>query len=148
MVCRTASWNTHTGFQSYQLKSRRNGFSGHTITNNGQLRSGKILPGPTNPGSCCVMLMAESGFGISNLSPWTHPAWWRRFTLVVVLYRRSICRNCVMPVHGQISLWNVSDFMPREFMPRRIQVLLEEKGGPTRYYICVPNKLDCECISL
>ena len=37
---------------SYQLKTRRSDSSGHAITNTQQLRSGKTLPGPTNPGSC------------------------------------------------------------------------------------------------
>ncbi|KAK6321887.1 hypothetical protein J4Q44_G00066790 [Coregonus suidteri] len=73
----------HTGFHSYQLKTRRSGSSGHAITNTGQLRSGKTLPGPTNPGSCCVMLMAESGFGVSSMNPWTHPAWCKQYRLVV-----------------------------------------------------------------
>ena len=35
----------HTGFHSYQLKTRRSGSSGHVITKTGQLRSGKTLSG-------------------------------------------------------------------------------------------------------
>jgi hypothetical protein len=31
-----------------------------------------------NPGSCCVMLMAESRFGIGTMSPWPQPAWCQR----------------------------------------------------------------------
>ncbi|XP_035653044.1 SPRY domain-containing protein 3-like isoform X2 [Oncorhynchus keta] len=56
----------HTGFHSNQLKARRSGSSGHTITKIYQLRSGKTLPGQTNPGFCCIMLMAESGFSVSS----------------------------------------------------------------------------------
>jgi hypothetical protein len=69
VVCRMASQNAqlnpchrwavaaddHTGLHSYQLKARRSSSSGHAITNTGQLRSGKTLPGPKDPGSCCVM---------------------------------------------------------------------------------------------
>ena len=65
----------HTGFHYYQLKTRRSGSIGHTITKTGQLRSGKTLPGPMNPSFCCIMLLAESGFGISSMSPRPHPAW-------------------------------------------------------------------------
>ena len=53
--------------------------------NTEQLRSGKTLPGPTNPGSWYVMLMAESGFGVSSMSPWPHPAWCQRYRLVTVV---------------------------------------------------------------
>ncbi|XP_041735497.1 uncharacterized protein LOC121568994 isoform X3 [Coregonus clupeaformis] len=63
--------------------SGRSGSSGDAITNTGQLRSGKTLPGLTNPGSCCATLMAKSGFGVSSTSPWPHPVWCQRCRLVV-----------------------------------------------------------------
>jgi hypothetical protein len=79
-VCRKASWNTQLAGpchgwaiaaddHTFQLKTSRSSSSGHEITNNRQLRSEKTLPGPTNPGSCLVMLMAESGFGHESMSP-------------------------------------------------------------------------------
>ena len=106
-------------FHSFQLKTRSSGSSGHLITNTGQLKSGKALPDLTNPCSCWVMLMAESGFDVSSMSPWTHPACCKRYRLVV-MYRHPICRNCVMPSrqHWQTSLWNISDLWnpcPEEF---------------------------------
>jgi hypothetical protein len=75
-------------FHSYQLKTRRSGSSGHAIANTGQLKSGKTLPGPMYPGSWEIMLMAESGFGVS---PWPHPAWCQQYRLVAVMYWCGEC---------------------------------------------------------
>jgi hypothetical protein len=41
----TIAADIHTGFHSYQLKTWRSGSSGDVITNSGQLRSWKTLPG-------------------------------------------------------------------------------------------------------
>jgi hypothetical protein len=61
LVCPFHGWtvaaDNHTGFHSNQLKIRRSVSSGNAITNTGQL-SGKTLPSPINPCSCCVMLKA------------------------------------------------------------------------------------------
>jgi hypothetical protein len=67
----------HTGFNPSQLI--RSGSSEHAITNTGQLKSGKTLPGPAKSGSCHVMLLEESGFGANGMSLWPQPAWCRRW---------------------------------------------------------------------
>ena len=85
----TSSQRQSCGQKQENVKNRASGpqtrSSGHIITNTGQLRSGKILPGPMNVGSCCVMLMAESGFGVSSISPWPHPALCQRYSLVAMM---------------------------------------------------------------
>jgi hypothetical protein len=70
---------TRTGFHAYQLKTSRSGSSGHAITNTGQLRSEKTLPGPTNPGSCCVIRKAKLEFGISPILPGVNGPGWERW---------------------------------------------------------------------
>ena len=64
----------HTVFHSYQLKTRRSGSNGYSITNTGQLRNGK---------HCLVqriLVPVASGFGVNSLIPWSPP--WRILALM------------------------------------------------------------------
>ena len=77
-----------------------------------------------------LLMMAETGFGVSSMSPWTHPAWCQWYRLIAVVYHDPICSNCMMPLHQcrPTSLWNVSDL--KNPLPQIIQDILEAKGGP------------------
>jgi hypothetical protein len=50
------------------LKTRRSG-SSRAHDHQHWTTEGKRHPGSTNPASWCVMLMAESGFGVSGMNP-------------------------------------------------------------------------------
>jgi hypothetical protein len=103
---------------------------GNAITNTGQLRSGKTSPGLTNPGSLCVILMAESGFGVSSMSP-------SCLVSTVQVGGCGVPPSNLQQLRDDItSAWfniPVEHFRLVESMPRRIQAILEAKVGPTQY---------------
>ena len=52
-------------------------------------------------------------------------------------------RDAIMSIWTKIS----EECLLVESMPRRIKAILKSKGGPTRYYQGVPNKVASECRS-
>jgi hypothetical protein len=110
---------------------KRSGSSEHVI-NTGQLRSGKTLPCPTNLNSCCIMLMAEPGFGVSSKqSAWTHPAWCQRYRMVRGMFSWHMLSPLITIVEHVHALNNSGC-----------------SGGKVQVRPGVPNKLATECIPL
>ena len=122
----------HAGFHSYQLKTRRIDSSGHAITNTGQLRSGKSLPGPTNHGSSCVMLIAES---VPPASPDSQLESW-----VLIEFHKCLFTLFIVVYQLVSLLLSHSPFFSKSFPPSRIWELSRlgcsedgsAPGGPPR----------------
>ena len=148
-MCRTASRNTqlvdpchvwaiaaddHTGFHSYQLKTRSHS-SVHVITNTGQLRSGKTLPGTWQRVQftwvACAVPRPQPNRASSG---WDGTGYSQHECTVIQSASTVWCHRVSMDHHP-------CEMFPTPCrMPRRIQAVLEAKEDPTRYSTRVPNK--------
>ncbi len=81
----TTAAEDHTGCRSCQLWTGHRGYNSHRLTEIGQEKIGKTLPGLMSLDFCCNIQMLESEFGVKNMKAWIHPALSQRFRLVVVV---------------------------------------------------------------
>jgi hypothetical protein len=84
------------------------------------------MPWLTNPDSCCVMLMAESGFIVSSMSPSCLVSTVQAGGGGEPLSNLLQLRDDITSAWANIP---VECFQLVEFMPQRSQALLEAKGS-------------------